>query len=500
MQAENSSVDVLICGAGAAGLALAVDLARRGVRFRLIDKLDAPFAGSRGKGIQPRTLEVFEDFGIVDRIAALGGPYPPQREYREDGSHSDSPLMARAERRVGEPFDAPLMLPQFLTERVLRERLLELGHRPHFGCELQGFVQDEAGVTARVAGPYGAQSVRAHYLIGTDGGRSIVRHLLAVDFPGKTLGVRAVVADVTLTGLSRDAWHRFNEGSMQDQVSFCPLAGTDLFQLQAPVPLEGEMDISAAGLNEFQLRRTGRSDIVIQSVSWASIYSMNARLADRYRVGAVFLAGDAAHIHPPTGGQGLNTSIQDSYNLGWKLAAVLAGAPEALLDTYEAERRPIAAQMLGLSTQLLDAQKRGSMRRGREVHQLDLGYPESSLALDCPHRDIGVVAGNRAPDAVLGGAAGRPVRLFDLFNGPHWVLLAYHADRCLVPTRANLHIHHVAAHGELVDPCGHLRDGYGVAAGDWILIRPDGYIGAVVASGHLPALEMYLSAVGLTET
>jgi 2-polyprenyl-6-methoxyphenol hydroxylase-like FAD-dependent oxidoreductase len=500
MQAENSSIDVLICGAGAAGLALAVDLARRGVRFRLIDKLAAPFTGSRGKGIQPRTLEVFEDFGIVDRIAALGGPYPAQREYRDDGSHVDSLLTAPAERRVSEPFDTPLMLPQFLTERVLRERLLELGHRPHFGCELQEIVQDDAGVTARVAGPHGMQGVRARYLIGTDGGRSVVRHLLAVDFPGKTLGVRAVVADVALTGLGRDAWHRFNEGSMKDQVSFCPLAGTDLFQLQAPVSLEGEIDLSAAGLNEFQRRRTGRADIVIQSVSWASVYSMNARLADRYRVGAVFLAGDAAHIHPPTGGQGLNTSIQDSYNLGWKLAAVLAGAPDALLDTYEAERRPIAAHMLGLATQLLDAQKRGSMRRGREVHQLDLGYPGSSLALQCPHRDMGAAAGDRAPDAQFGGAAGRPVRLFDLCNGPHWVLLAYHADRSLVPTRPNLHIHHVAAHGELADPCGHLRDGYGVVAGDWILIRPDGYIGAVVASEHVPALEMYMSAVGVIET
>ncbi len=121
-------------------------------------------------------------------------------------------------------------------------------------------------------------------------------------------------------------------------------------------------------------RRTGRDDIVIRSVSWASAYTMNARLADRYRDGRVFLIGDAAHIHPPTGGQGLNTSVQDSYNLGWKLASVLAGAPETLLATYEEERRPIAAEMLGLATKLLDAAKRGSMRRGREVQQLDLGY------------------------------------------------------------------------------------------------------------------------------
>jgi 2-polyprenyl-6-methoxyphenol hydroxylase-like FAD-dependent oxidoreductase len=123
-------------------------------------------------------------------------------------------------------------------------------------------------------------------------------------------------------------------------------------------------------LSALVAQRTGRSDITIRSVSWASAFNMNARLADRYRDGRVFLAADAAHTHPPTGGQGLNTSVQDAYNLGGKLAAVLRGAPEALLDTYEQERRPIAAQMLGLATRLLDATKAGSLRRGREVHQL----------------------------------------------------------------------------------------------------------------------------------
>ena len=120
-------------------------------------------------------------------------------------------------------------------------------------------------------------------------------------------------------------------------------------------------------------------------------------MADRYRAGRVFLAGDAAHIHPPTGGQGLNTSIQDSYNLGWKLAAVARGAPDSLLDSYEEERRPIAASMLGLASRLLfDAARRGDMRRGREVHQLDLCYPDSPLSLENPERQDGVLAGERA--------------------------------------------------------------------------------------------------------
>jgi 2-polyprenyl-6-methoxyphenol hydroxylase-like FAD-dependent oxidoreductase len=154
------TTDVLICGAGAAGLTLAIDLARRGVSFRLIDKMDGPFQGSRGKGIQPRTQEIFEDLGIVDRIVATGGLYPPQREYREDGSFTESDIMERVDPTPAEPYHVALMVPQFLTEGVMRERLIELGHEVEFGCELVGLEHDEDGVTARLAGKAGEEVVR----------------------------------------------------------------------------------------------------------------------------------------------------------------------------------------------------------------------------------------------------------------------------------------------------------------------------------------------------
>lgn len=495
----NRSIDVLICGAGAAGLTLAIDLARRGVRFRLIEKLDAPFHGSRGKGIQPRSQEIFEDLGLLDRLVAAGGVYPPQREYRADGGYDESPVMTQEDPTPAEPYRLPLMVPQFLTEGVMRERLAELGHRPEFGCELVGFQQDADGVTARLRGAAGDEAVRARYLIGADGGRSFVRHALDIGFPGKTLGVRAVVADVELTGLDREAWHRFNGDSMEVQIGLCPLAGTDLFQLQAPVPLEGDVDLSAQGLTEMVAARTGRDDIRIHAVSWASAYNMNARLADRYRMGRVLLMGDAAHTHPPTGGQGLNTSVQDAYNLGWKLAAVVAGAPEALLDSYEAERRPIAAGMLGLSTKLLDGLKRGEMRRGREVHQLDLGYQESSLALERLSREGALRAGDRAPDAPIRGAAGQRQRLFELFKGAHWTLLGHDVRRDVVAPRAGLRIHTLGAGGDLFDDDGHCRAAYGLQSGSWVLVRPDGYIGAFVGETEedIEALRAYLRAVGL---
>jgi hypothetical protein len=244
--------------------------------------------------------------------------------------------------------------------------------------------------------------------------------------------------------------------------------------------------------------RTGRADIRVRSVSWASAFQMNARLADRYRVGRVFLVGDAAHVHPPTGGQGLNTSVQDAYNLGWKLAAVLAGdAPDALLDSYEEERRPVAASMLGLSTRLLEAAKRGDWRRGREVQQLDIGYPGSRLALERPERMHGLLAGDRAPDAPVRGAAGQQTRLFALFRGAHWTLLGYDAERDAVRPRPGVHVHVVGAHGDVVDEWGHVRDAYALSAGDWVCVRPDGYVGAIVAFGELAALEEYLRGVGL---
>lgn len=494
---EELTVDVLISGAGAAGLTLALELARRGVSFRLIDKIAGPFAGSRGKGIQPRTQEIFEDLGIIDRIVAVGGVYPPQRVYAGDGSYAESAVMEFAAPTPAEPYQLALLVPQFLTERVMRDRLAEFGHGPEFDCELVGLQQDADGVTARIVSKAGEEVVRARYLVGADGGRSFIRHALEVDFPGKTLGIRAIVADITLTGLGRDAWHRFSEGDMGRQVSLCPLAGTELFQLQAPIPWEGEVDLSAEGLTRFVADRTGRDDMRVEAVSWASAYTMNARLADHYRIGRVFLVGDAAHIHPPTGGQGLNTSVQDAYNLGWKLAAVKSGAPASLLDSYEEERRPVAAEMLGLATGLLDAARQGKVRRGREVQQLDIGYPGVSLALESPERVEGLRSGDRAPDARLTGAGGLPRRLFDLFRGEHWTLLGSMTALRPVAHRPGLRIHSVGSNGDLIDAEGHFADAYGLAVEDLVLARPDGYIGAIIGSGDIAALESYLAKVGL---
>lgn len=497
--AKSFTVDVLVCGAGAAGLTMAIELARRGVSFLLIEKIAHPFHGSRGKGIQPRTQEIFEDLGVLDKVVAAGGIYPMMRIYGADSSYIEKDFGPRPEPTVSEPFFIPLMIPQFKTEQILRDRLAEFGAAVEFGSELIGFEQDDDGVNVRLSRHSGDETLRVQYLVGADGGRSFVRHALALDFPGKTLQQRAMVADVALTGLDESWWHQFGHADMQRMLSICPLRGTNLFQLQAPVPQEGEIDLSVEGLQKLVADRTGRDDIRLSAVSWASVFQMNARLAERYRKGRVFLTGDAAHIHPPTGGQGLNTSLQDAYNLAWKLAAVLRGANANLLDSYEDERRPVAEDVLGLSTRLLDDSKRGEVRRGRSEHQLDIGYSDSQLNLKNTALTAKVAPGARAPDAKLLGAAGQPVRLFELLRGTHWTLLI--AGETRFAPRKGLHIHQIGAQGELRDTSNHMQDAYGLADGDCVLIRPDGYIAAVM---HLDAcgaeqLTAYFDRLGLRE-
>jgi hypothetical protein len=339
--------------------------------------------------------------------------------------------------------------------------------------------------------------VRARYLVGSDGGSSFVRKRLGIEFRGETLGVRAIVADVLVDGVSSDAWHRWGEGTAA-QVALCPLRSTDMFQLQGPLPFGVDVDLSAEGLTALVRERTGRADVTIRSVSWASAFTMNARLADTYRRGRVFLAGDAAHCHPPTGGQGLNTSIQDAYNLGWKLAAVLDGAAESLLSSYEPERRPIAEAVLGMSTTLLEADRKRGLRRGREVSQLDLGYPDSPLTMPRPDRDKGVLAGDRAPDAPVTGAAGLATRLFRLFHGGHWTLFGYEVDAADVPApRRGLRIHTIGRRGEIHDTDDHVVSIYGLSPGEWVLVRPDGYVASVFGLDDMPATEDHLDTVGV---
>ncbi|MFJ4317957.1 FAD-dependent monooxygenase [Streptomyces lavendulae] len=449
--------DVLVIGAGPTGLALAVDLARRGVRALVVERAEGLFPGSRGKGVQPRTREVLDDLGVGEAIAAAGGPYPVAMVWQDGVRRGEHQMFDDSEEPGDSPYREPWMVPQWRTQEILAARLAELGGEVAFGRELVGITQDGEGVTAVfVSGP----ALRSRYAVAADGGRSTVRRALGIAMAGETVDPRPVlVADVRVEGLDRENWHVFPPADGAGFLALCPLAGTRDFQLTAQFPEGADIDLSLDGIRAVLAARSHLAAEAVTQVLWASDFRPRAALADAFRQGRIFLAGDAAHVHSPAGGQGLNTSVQDAYNLGWKLGAVLGGrAPDSLLDTYEEERRPVAAEMLGLSTRI----HRGEARRGAATRQLGLGYRESSLAVetrtDLPE-DV-VRAGDRAPD----GDAGDGARLFDAFRGPHWTLLAVGAAPGAalpaLPTARTVRAPSQAAYGDGLH-----------------LVRPDGYIG-----------------------
>jgi 2-polyprenyl-6-methoxyphenol hydroxylase-like FAD-dependent oxidoreductase len=393
-----SRIAVLIAGAGPTGLTLALDLARRGIAIRLLEAAATPFVGSRGKGLQPRTLEVFDDLGVIDVILASGGLYPKFRVHAGPFSCHAGSLGSAKPPTESVPYPNLWMVPQARTEEILRERLLTFGVVVEFGKSLTAFAQDEHGVQATLST---GDSVRADFLVGCDGGHSTVRKVLGLPLLGDALEEKpALLADVEVTGLDRRDWHLWPlaKGGV---LGLCPLPGTSLFQFTARAEA-AEIGI-AAKIREATGYHAG-------TVAWSSIYRPAVRMVDRYRVGRVLLAGDAAHIHPPAGGQGLNTGVQDAYNLGWKLAHVVRGGPDSLLDTYEAERLPIAAAVLGLSKHLLQTR---TIKRGDATSQLALHYRASPLSSG---DSFGTLRpGDRMPDLRLAEGSS----LFHQLRGSH---------------------------------------------------------------------------------
>ncbi|MFG1976052.1 FAD-dependent monooxygenase [Nonomuraea fuscirosea] len=454
------TTDVIVAGAGPTGLTLAVDLARRGVSCRVVEQAAQPSGGSKGKGLQPRTQEVFDDLGVIGRVLGVATPYPPLR-FRLGRVPVWQTRMHRPARPTDAvPYPTVLMHPQWRTEAVLRERLAELGGKVEDGTALTGIEQDAHGVRATLGT---GETVRARYLVAADGGKSPVRKSLGIGFTGETREEeRAALADVRAEGLGRDhihAWARPGKGF----VALYPMAGTDTFQLLAPLRPGVVPEDTLAWYQRLFAERSMLRGVRLTELLWSSLYRVNIRLADRYRSGRVFLAGDAAHVHSPAGGQGLNTGVQDAYNLGWKLARVLAGAPEELLDTYEEERRPVAARMLGLSTDLHDKK---SVKRDEETYQLSLSYRGGSLAGN---------GGDRVPDGRVRLADGTEARMFDLLRGAHFTLLSAEPWNGSGPE--------VRAY-RVAEPYGEER---------YTLIRPDGYVG--VSTSSADELAGYLAMV-----
>ena len=492
---------VLIVGAGPTGLTLACELARRGVSFRLVETAPGPQPGSRGKGIQPRTLEVFDDLGIVERVLAHGRMAMPMRVTAPDGQVTLSGTET-LEGHPGIPYLASLITPQWRIEEALRRRLAEFGGGLEFGTVLGRFEQSEEGVTATVVRGGGAETIMARWLVGCDGGHSVVRKQAGMVFEGETREeVRMIVADVEVDGLDREAWHLWRHG--EGMAALCPLPSTDTFQYQASIAPGQDPALGLVNMQAILERRSGRNELRLHEPRWSSLWRANVRLVDRYRAGRVLLAGDAAHIHSPAGGQGMNTGVQDAYNLGWKLAAVVHGASPVLLDSYEAERRPVAAGVLALSNARLKEaieQKTIPARRDARTTQLGVNYRGSVLARDDRDESAQLRAGDRAPDATgLTTVAGEH-RLFDLTRGGRFTLLKFGAKTAVEAPPSRLKMLHVVGHptgpGELADTAGHLGNAYGAAERTLVLIRPDGYVALISDAGDLSKVFDYLATIG----
>ncbi|MEV4921452.1 rifampin monooxygenase [Streptomyces roseoverticillatus] len=466
-------IDVIVVGGGPTGLMLACELRLHGVHVVVLERDAEPAGHVRALGLHARSVEVMAQRGLLDRFlehgrkfevggffAAIDKPWPD----RMDSAHA-----------------YVLGIPQPVTEKLLNERALELDTEIRRGCAVTGLSQDEDGVTVELADN---TQLRSRFVVGCDGGRSTVRKLIGVGFPGEPTRVETLLGEMEvgvpqeeITAVMtevRKTQKRFGLGSF----------GGEVYRVVVPADGVAADRTVPPTLEEFkkQLRATAGTDFGVHSPRWLSRFGDATRQAERYRSGRVLLAGDAAHIHPPTGGQGLNLGVQDAFNLGWKLAAEIGGrAPEGLLDSYHAERHPVAADVLDNTRAQMElmSTEPGSQAVRRLVSEL-MDFEEVNRYLIEKITAIGVrydfgegheLLGRRMRDVQL-----KRGRLYELMHGGRGLLLDQ-TGRLSVEGWADRVDHVVDVSEELDVPA--------------VLLRPDGHVAWAGEDqqellGHLP--------------
>ncbi|KAK0501681.1 FAD binding domain-containing protein [Armillaria luteobubalina] len=544
---------VLIAGAGPSGLALALALRQNGISVCVIDKEETHKIGQKGCGILPRTLELYKFMGVLPDIQNRGGPAVPFIHHLPNGETKTVNMATKREATPDKPYNNPILLGQDRHEAVLREHLAKYGCEVELGTELVSFEQSADRVVSHVLKTRGGhtveETIESRWLIGSEGARSVVRKTLGLTFLGETRqNENIVVGDIMIIKPQLgDFFHHYGDmttKSVTIRSSEDPTVNKYQFfisghQLDTTAVASGR----EAFIKEFYAI-SGRTDIEFGELVWISnfrggwithvSYRPNIRMVDKYGSGRAFVAGDAAHVHSPSGGQGLNSGIQDSINLAWKLALVDRGlASPTLLNTYTQERIPVIAAMLDKTTDLHNktfttgAASTEGWRRGPELYQFGVNYRGSPIVIDKegtpesvdPYRsgEGGPLrGGDRAPDAPgLVSVQGEKTQLFDIFRTSyHTVLIFPGADLEVkaildvvkaypVGTVKSVVILHqnatptadgFPADFVLTDGDGYARKYYN-DRNEIVVVRPDGIVGALV--GGVDGLKQYFKGIFL---
>jgi 2-polyprenyl-6-methoxyphenol hydroxylase-like FAD-dependent oxidoreductase len=504
--------EVLIIGAGPTGLALAVQLIRYGIDFVLIDKNETTTPHSKAIGVQARTLEIYEQFGIADELIQQGwiaekarmvvsGKVRGEIQFNEIGKGMS-------------PYPYVLIAEQGKHERILYDFIKSHSKDVQWRTELESFTQDESGVTASVKHANGeAETIEAHFLIGCDGAKSLVRHSLGLEFEGSTLERMFYVADVNIDWkFGHDALTAFL--MKNSLLAFFPMTGEKQWRIVGTFPEEfakNEGDVLYEEIEE-RIKHDTELDLDITKVNWFSTYKVHTRHVNKFSVGRCFLAGDSAHIHTPAGAQGMNTGIQDGYNLAWKLALVLrSSASLEILHTYNEERLPNAENLTRTTDRFFDLAASPSLFLSfvrinifpyvanlafrmnavkqfvfPRISQIAINYRKSSLSVNVGNFDV--KAGDRMPYFEIEGES-----IYDRLREPKFHLLLFSDGTAPIDNTLDDLGELIDLHSFPIYP--NIAEIFGSSESFCVVLRPDNYIGYIRAGFSAESVSNYIDKI-----